>query len=421
MIEFKKQLDSERLKPVWKLLLNGELLPETNVNIVRSREDSRDYFHIFSNSLDESRKLFNNRIFDFPPLEYITLVIEVEGNEMINRISISPAYPYDAEGKLDILEFSSNKDFSFEISTVIDPNLNEWVRDFTFREYVWEFENILLNNKVLESQVFSGEPNDYRFVVKWEANFGEDLIIIEVDKFLNQIKSIHYEVLNKLKDNNKRYIFTQLTFPEELKISCEQYLLYFAQFLKDLGINSTSSLKEEAGKVLFSVTPTDDVEALDKIREALAIYLNLPSSPVVYDESFAAMRLKQQVENLQHSQRMKEMEIRSAQYALNLAQQNIENQGKLIIHQNSTIENQNKIIEKITSKSVMIDSLENKEEFEEVCEGLKVGKSKFLTEQIGVHLNPITFAKTIGKRFLGNEDERKSILGLDEETTIEDN
>jgi hypothetical protein len=44
-------------------------------------------------------------------------------------------------------------------------------------------------------------------------------------------------------------------FPAPIKSACEQYLLYFAQFLRDLGIEAEAELKEEAGRVLFSVTP----------------------------------------------------------------------------------------------------------------------------------------------------------------------
>jgi hypothetical protein len=98
-----------------------------------------------------------------------------------------------------------------------------------------------------------------------------------------------------------------------------------------------------------------------------------------------------------------------------LAQQTIENQDRVNSQQNSFIENQNKIIEEITSQTIMMDSLENKEELEEIYEGLKVGESEFLKKQLGIHLNPATVLKTIGKKFVGKDDENKSTLGLNEE------
>jgi excisionase family DNA binding protein len=68
-------------------------------------------------------------------------------------------------------------------------------------------------------------------------------------------------------------------FPAPVKTACEQYLLYFAQFLKDLGVEVEAKIEERASVVLFSVTPTDKSQALDNIREALEIYLRMPSAP----------------------------------------------------------------------------------------------------------------------------------------------
>ena len=50
---------------------------------------------------------------------------------------------------------------------------------------------------------------------------------------------------------------TYFEFPDAVRVPCEQYLLYFAQFLRDLGVEASSELRHEVGMVLFSVTPTD--------------------------------------------------------------------------------------------------------------------------------------------------------------------
>lgn len=235
--------------------------------------------------------------------------------------------------------------------------------------------------------------------------------------YINEVDTICEKAIFSLGSKNRQFFSATFNFPEKLKIPCEQYLLYFAVFLRDLvGIDATSNLREEAGKVLFSVTPNDDIEALDKIREALAVYLNLPSSPIVYDDSFAAMRLQQQIENLQHSQRMAEREIRSADRELRLAQTVIELQDKIIYQKDTIIEQQNKVIEKITSKSIMVDSLENKGEFEKVFDGLEFGESKELKEKLGIKFNPVTSLKSLGKTLIGQGDEITSLnLGEQEE------
>ncbi len=71
-------------------------------------------------------------------------------------------------------------------------------------------------------------------------------------------------------------IVTYFQFPEEIKIASKQYLIYFAQFLSDIGITADTEIKEELSKTLFKVTPKDGKESLDKIREALTLYLNTP-------------------------------------------------------------------------------------------------------------------------------------------------
>ena len=68
----------------------------------------------------------------------------------------------------------------------------------------------------------------------------------------------------------------------------------------------------------------------------------------------------------------------------------------------------------------MMDSLENKEELEEIYNGLKFGEIKFLWEYLGIKLNLVKVIKTAVKNTFGKDDERKSVLGLDEETVKDD-
>jgi hypothetical protein len=90
------------------------------------------------------------------------------------------------------------------------------------------------------------------------------------------IKTAHV-ALNAEIDRNT--LVTLFDFPKDVSTACEQYLLYFVQFLRDLGIEAGASIKHDARQVLFSVTPSDGAEALDRIREALDLYLRLPDSP----------------------------------------------------------------------------------------------------------------------------------------------
>jgi hypothetical protein len=111
-------------------------------------------------------------------------------------------------------------------------------------------------------------------------------------------------------------VVTYFNFPEEVRIPCEQYLLYFIQFLKDLGVEANAELQHEAGQVLFTVRPVDRQEALDTIRAALETYLQLPSNPISdshgVEYEIAVQRLAANIDHLKGQLRLARAELRLA-------------------------------------------------------------------------------------------------------------
>jgi len=79
-------------------------------------------------------------------------------------------------------------------------------------------------------------------------------------------------------DEPEHSIVLSFDLPDEVRSACEQYLVFFSQFLQDVGLSATNDIRhDEAGRILFSVTPTDSKSALGAIREALNTYLQLPA------------------------------------------------------------------------------------------------------------------------------------------------
>jgi len=102
----------------------------------------------------------------------------------------------------------------------------------------------------------------------------------EIEYWSDKVRHISETAMELvLKNVRQDSVITFFKFPAPVKAACEQYLIYFAQFLNDLGIKAESEIKEEAGRVLFSVTPQDGPAALEKIKEALEAYLDLPQNP----------------------------------------------------------------------------------------------------------------------------------------------
>lgn len=391
----------------FQLIRGNQIFEDVEIELTESN------LKVISPDTETTKKLAKYSIFEFPE----NLILELPWGKISDftlniEIYDTPSNQRSLFAKEESVE---EPNLFFEII----PDLSNWKRRYSFVEYKNEFlTNLMLRDKSnyrIQSYdnkitVFSSIDFSIKHDFLNKSNIRQS-IEDEFEQYVLFCNKIH-EITST---NLEKQVFegsmaTSFNFPEELKIPCKQYLEYFARFLEDLGINATSNLKEEAGKVLFSVTPTDDVEALDKIREALALYLHLPESPIIYNESFAAMRLKKEIDSLHYAQSMMENELRSAQYTLRLAQQTVEHQDKIIQQKDSIIEQQNRVIEKVTSKSIMMDSVEKKEEFEKIFDGLEVGESKELKEKLGIKFNPATSLKTLGKKIIGRDDD---IISLD--------
>lgn len=383
----------------YNLLINSKIANRTTVS-GSYRGNKPETFDISSEDSEVSRELLNYEWSELPNLTNISLLLDSKISGFVNRLLVE----------------KDNKSEKFFVNLYLNPFLLGWKNIYSYKDFE---ETIVkqrdsLSEKSIELETWN-DAEQLSIEFKTELFLEKVSLIENLSSFINICFSIFDTAITELiSSHEKNELYLNFNFPKSIKISCEQYLLYFAKFLQDLGINATSNLKEEAGKVLFSVTPTDDVKALDKICEALAIYLKLPESPIIFDESFKSMRTQQQIENLQHSQKMTARELQLMEKLLVAQSSMIQEKNSIISQKDSVINQQNKVIEKILSKSIMMDSVENKEELEEIYDGLKIGESKFLKEQLGISLNPAKVIKTAVKNTFGKE-EKDSVLGLDEE------
>ncbi|MCD9187450.1 MAG: hypothetical protein LUM44_13525 [Pyrinomonadaceae bacterium] len=403
MIEYKLISGSEYkidnfCREDYQLYIENELVPETIVRGSRSKSGKNTY-ELHSTNSEIVKRIFDYRWEDFSGLRELSLTLSSE-SDLETRLLIEKEW----------------KDEIWYLNLYYEPKLLSWKNIYSYEEFESELLNKSAANKREEIEIKSWKELDHVTIeFKMEIIFRNETIGNTLNDFFHYCNKIYSQTVASLESKvDNTSISSYFNFQEKLKVPCQQYLIYFVSFLKDLGINATSDLREEAGKVLFSVTPTDENQALDKIREALAIYLKLPGSPIIFDDSFKSMRLQQQIENLQHSQRMAVRELQFSEKLI-AAQSDMLHEKNLTISQLQFInEQQQKIIEKISSKSIIMDSVENKEELEKIYDGLEAGYSKWLYELTGIKANVIKVVKTAVKNTFGKE-EKNSVLGLEKE------
>jgi hypothetical protein len=250
-------------------------------------------------------------------------------------------------------EFSNEIDFySNEIRISERDEINiDWSLSFVFHFSDWEHWK-----KPYSIAEYAETLNK---LIKEKSNLGINFVPVDEESILNGFK-INCNIIpsNKINDEISKYylifsdIFKDLNyllvgqhslnsvvsifeFPEEVKVPCQQYLLYFVQFLNEIGISATAELKNEAGNVLFSVTPTSNEIALSQIRAALEIYLGLPSNNFmgVFNPSWNA-KDQQLIANVQHLQ----SQLMMANAIMNTQSDTISNQQYIITNQQKLID-----------------------------------------------------------------------------------
>lgn len=223
--------------------------------------------------------------------------IHEENVNRLNKMTIIDFFNND----VDDLRFTLGKNFfiPFEYSLFGEVNII-FLKESNF------YIKIMLNNRFL-AEIPLTERSFYEKLNKSLSNhnlfeieseqmdyleFGFEIGVKKVAELMD-IPSLFFDIKKSLKHSFRITFFeieqgtkTKLseltntfTFPPEIQSSCEQYLIYFATFLRDIGINAETNIESKAHKTLFTVIPKDGEEALDKIKEALQMYLSLPESP----------------------------------------------------------------------------------------------------------------------------------------------
>jgi hypothetical protein len=302
--------------------------------------------------LGENGYPWGGDIYSFPSRSEEKLTIDLLGN--LNFCDIPPQLQLDVTNSNDtlgkyvrsILLVNSKEEAFLGYTWEIDPsnwdgNLNPYlIRDMMFE--VLNSQSEFPINISKESSI-SNEMDT--------AALHFDIKKSEITKFWNN-KNIFSNFLNEsvtLAEEkvaiggfiNK--VVAKFEFDEYSQQTFSTYLMYFIEFLKDLGIETNGEFKKKGNSLIFSITPKNKDVALTQISEALAFYLKLPqinlndvsdvsdvnSNPIA---ELKLEKLRSEIERLKSNQRINEALLKyqdSLIYKLNSNQLKVIEQPKI--------------------------------------------------------------------------------------------
>jgi hypothetical protein len=192
-----------------------------------------------------------------------------------------PEPPSESFDTVDILceEYYDTGILEFYFTARIQAE--HWAKPWSIADFVSMLASVVEEHSIPGLRyIQAGDPilDGVTFEIKLHTPEGTVRQVLE--RWVPIIRDICDETNARLTANvRKGSLVALFNFAPEVKTACEQYLLYFVQFLEDLSIRATANLEEQARGVLFTVTPQSGPEALERIREALDLYLQIPGSP----------------------------------------------------------------------------------------------------------------------------------------------
>ncbi len=168
---------------------------------------------------------------------------------------------------------------SIEISS--DWSVAEWRDLFSMTAFRKRLKRLAPRYPSIEVQFgFEGALSDAILMCRSPLRRSDLTVRTAHTRAVRQLESLIQQTVDDLRPDVRSDPLTgSLTFPPEIEQAACQYLRYFGQFLADLGLDASVEVKQRTHDVLFTIIPASQGQALEKIREALGVYLSLPNCP----------------------------------------------------------------------------------------------------------------------------------------------
>ncbi|MCW3124804.1 MAG: hypothetical protein JWO03_462 [Bacteroidetes bacterium] len=392
-------------------MLDIKFIPKKG-DLLRTNDTDNRTYRLSVNGINDMLSLTVSN--DFPILYsnfYAIHVIEIlESLEIqslksyFNQFSIIKKYDW-WKGEIDFRIYCDESDIPpnrsdcFEIEISLKVRIFEWAKLWSFTDFVESFrQNMpLIQSEMMPGWEMYGEDDFYKVssvydsgmrmscFVKRDSGNSFGFHINEQSELIRRgIELTNIKLLERVNPNS---VFVYFDFPVLIRNACNQYLIYFTQFIADMGIDVNSEIIEEPNQTLFKVTPKDKGEALSKIREALDIYLTLPTNQDFESQAerfpdLAVMQLSKKIHDLKGDFKIAEMQMKMQESMIQLKDATIQLKDATI----GTLEL--RVLELSQYQQKSSDEKKELEKEEDLIKGI-VSVKKFEAKGVSVNLGEL--------------------------------
>ncbi|CAA6803176.1 MAG: Unknown protein [uncultured Sulfurovum sp.] len=262
-------------------------------------------------------EIFHLKIKDLPTSIKFDFIDPVDFNDEEARITDNITFAHISRRE-DMLKM----DFWFKI------NVLDYKDDINPIKLFNNFHLFLENS--IQCEVTSNDADGnwlfLEFTYSINSNNDKDLKVIAKEIIANLRDKVE-DVFFKTVDSNRFEAIFNL--PEEYQSILKPYMLYFEEFLHDLCIETDVNIRKKGADTILSVEPKNKDEALEKIANALKMYI---SAPIVASGVSLEQKLQMQVAlqklHAECSHMESQLVLKSA--TLNVNQQQLIVQDKII-------------------------------------------------------------------------------------------
>ena len=357
----------------YQIIINGEIIPQEDAylrNYPFQPTQDLGVFCIFSKEAyyKVSNYTIDELVNSFATLRLYNLFLTTDYFEDFWLDSICVDSGFSTHPELAYREKYIESNFQIDIANWNKPwSLKEYFNNF--HSYINGYElkfNFPKDCGLLASDfnINGGNTPDCDVFTTFINDYGSFTLKNFLNRCIEIFKKANSEVLEKYQSSLTSYSLTErFNFPPEVKTACEQYLLYFAEFLKDVGIKVSTNISKEGQDTIFSVIPEDEKEALANIRQLLELYIRFPDSDIINqyqpgsELDFPVEKLIFQVKHLENQIQILNLENRTKALELRNKENEVDNLTGSIQDQQNTIV---KLDQKLSAYEVLNTSLQNK-------------------------------------------------------------